>query len=76
MAESKKKEPKQVHLPRARAGEERDLFVGINGKNYIIPKGKAVDVPPEVFAEIERSKAASDVAYEREETLRSKSTTI
>ena len=52
---AKKKERVSVTLPRARNGEEPTLFVGINGVNYLVPKGQTSDVLPEVAEEIERS---------------------
>lgn len=61
-----------VTIPRARAGEDPNFFVGINGKNYIIPKGQAVDVPPEVAAEIDRFNAAVDAMYEAKDARLSK----
>lgn len=60
MATTKKEGYKKIHLPRARRGEERDLFVGINGVNYIVPKGIDVEVPDFVYDEIMRSQAAED----------------
>ena len=47
-----------VTLPRAYAGEEQTAFVSINGKNYLLPRGKTVQVPPEVALELERSERA------------------
>ena len=47
-----------VTLPRAYAGEEQTAFVSINGKNYLLPRGKTVQVPPEVAFELERSQRA------------------
>lgn len=53
-------EPERVTitLPYARAGEEKDLFVAINGVGYLIPKGKPVEVPAAVADEIRRSQEA------------------
>ena len=56
-----------VTLPRARSGEPEDLFVGINGVSYQIPKGKEVMVPQVVADEIERSTKAEDRMYEDKE---------
>ena len=61
-----------VTLPRAHRGEERDLFVSINGKAYIVPKGETSDVPPEVAAEIERAEQAEIRRYQLEAEMQAK----
>lgn len=38
------------------------LFVGINGKNYLIKKGESVNVPTEVAEVIENSLKAEEIA--------------
>jgi len=65
MAEKKEK----ITLPRARKGEADTLFVSINGVNYLVPKGKTVDVPAAVAAEIRRSQAAEDRGFAAAEAL-------
>jgi len=47
-----------VELPRARGSEAREVFVGVNGVNYLIPRGKAVEVPAFVAEELSRAAAA------------------
>lgn len=59
----------KITVPRARKGEPEDLFVGINGVNYLIPKGKAVEVPDFVAAEVRRSQAAEDYMFDQKESL-------
>jgi hypothetical protein len=49
-----------VALPRAGEREDPNLFVGINGLNYLLPKGKSSLVPPAVAAEIRRAERARD----------------
>ncbi len=58
-----------VTLPRARYGEEENLFIGINGVNYLIPKGKPVDVPTFVAEEIKSAQAAEDAMYAAQERM-------
>ena len=58
-----------ITLQRARPGEDATMFVCINGKNYLIPKGKAVDVPPEVAAEVLRAQAADEAFHEKAEAM-------
>lgn len=48
----------KIHLPRAYAHEEQTMMVGINGKNYLLPRGKESLVPPEVAQEVNRALAA------------------
>lgn len=36
-------------IPRAPAGEQQSLFVGLNQKNYLIPRGKTVTLPRPVW---------------------------
>ena len=55
------KEPKvKVILPKAREGEEKELFVGVNGVGYRIQKRKEVEVPASVAEVIRNSYAADD----------------
>ena len=48
----------EVFIPKGGAREEPNLFVGINGVNYLLPKGKTSLVPPAVAEELERSRKA------------------
>lgn len=70
MAEAKKV---TVNLPRARGSEPKELFVGINGVNYLVPKGKPVEVPDFVAAEIERAEKAGQFMDEEKDRLLSAS---
>ena len=53
-----KDERVEVFIERAQSGDEPNLFVSINGKNYLLPRGKKSLVPPEVAWEINRAKRA------------------
>lgn len=66
---AKKNTRVKITLHRARKGEDENLFVGINGVNYVIPKGKEVEVLPEVAEEIWRSQKADDLMHERAEEM-------
>lgn len=59
---TKKIENKRVTVAVPRGGEREDpnLFVGINGVNYLLPRGKRSEVPSAVAAEIERAETARD----------------
>ena len=54
----------EIFIPRGSDREDPNLFVGINGVNYLLPRGKKSMVPQSVAAEIERSGRAADVFYE------------
>ena len=38
-----------------------DLFVSVNGKNYLLPRGKKSKVPPEIAEEIRRANEAEEM---------------
>lgn len=48
----------EVFIQRGNQNDDPNLFVGVNGKSYLIPKGKRVLVPPKVADEINRANAA------------------
>ncbi|MBQ2960808.1 MAG: hypothetical protein IJE09_06265 [Oscillospiraceae bacterium] len=54
----------EIFIPRGADREDPNLFVGINGVNYLLPRGKKSMVPLTVAAEIERSGKAADIFYE------------
>ena len=54
----------EIFIPRGADREDPNLFVGINGVNYLLPRGKKSMVPQAVAREIERSGRAVDLFYE------------
>lgn len=56
MAEAKVK----VTLPRARDGEETEVFVGVNGQSWRIQRGKTVEVPACVAEVLRNAELAED----------------
>ena len=46
----------EVYVPKGYANEEPNLFVSVNGVNYLLPRGKKSLVPQEVAKELERSR--------------------
>ena len=58
-----------VHIPKATGNDDPNFFVGVNGVNYILPKGKKSLVPAHVAAEIERSFKAEEVMDEHIEEM-------
>ena len=60
----------EVFIPRGSDREDPNLFVGINGVNYLLPRGKKSMVPAEVAAEINRSEKAAEVFYENMDVMK------
>ena len=50
-----KVEYEKIFIPKGYANDEPNLFVSVNGVNYLLPKGKESEVPKHVAAEIKRS---------------------
>ena len=55
----------EIYIPKGAANDDPNLFVGHNGVNYILPKGKTSKVPAAVAAEIKRSIKAQEMQDER-----------
>ena len=49
-----------IFIPKGYANNDPNLFVGVNGVNYILPKGKTSNVPAHVAEEIQRSLKAQE----------------
>lgn len=62
------KTPKKVKikLPLTR-GEKDDVYVGVNGKTYLIKRGEEVEVPESVVEVLKNSEDMLAVAMEFEE---------
>jgi len=48
----------ELYIEPTDANDDPNELIGVNGKNYVIPKGQSVWVPPEVYAEYKRSRKA------------------
>lgn len=48
----------EIFIPRGMSNEDPNLFVSVNGKNFLLPKGKTSTVPSYIAAEIKRAYAA------------------
>ena len=55
----------EIRIPRGSDREEQNLFIGLNGVNYILPKGRVSVVPKAVADEYRRSLEAQDLMDER-----------
>ena len=49
-----------LHIPRGYANDEPNFLISVNGKNYILPKGKTSKVPPAVKYEYDRAVRAQE----------------
>ena len=49
-----------VFIPRGASNEDPNLFVSINGINYLLPRGKESQVPKAVAMELERAARARE----------------
>ena len=59
-AQEVKDEREDIYIPKGYANDEPNLFVSVNGVNYLLPKGKTSKVPKHVAAEIRRSQKAQE----------------
>jgi hypothetical protein len=53
----------EIYVDRTDSNDDPNVLISVNGKNYLIPKGQSVFVPPEVAAEYRRSQAAKEKFY-------------
>lgn len=69
MATNTKETRVELFIPKGLANDEPNLVIGVNGVNYVLPKGKKSMVPPFVKAEYDRSIAAQNRMDERVDAL-------
>lgn len=51
----------ELFVPRGYANDEPNLMIGVNGVNYLLPKGKTSKVPKHVAEEFYRSQRAQEI---------------
>ncbi len=66
------KERVNVFIPRGLSNEDPNLFVSVNGVNYLLPRGKESELPKAVALEIERAEKAKEVCSRRIDAMLSK----
>jgi hypothetical protein len=66
-------EPVSVRLPFI-PGEDNNVFVGLNGKGYLIKRGEKVNLPAPVAAILEESEARKQAKQERIARLKANGT--
>jgi hypothetical protein len=49
-----------IFIPKGSSREDANLFVSVNGRNFLLPKGKTSNVPSYVAAEIRRAWGAAE----------------
>lgn len=59
---TEKEERVEVFVPKGLANDDPNLYVSVNGENFLIPRGQTSMVPPYIKAAIERSYGA--IAYQ------------
>ena len=69
MATTNKQDREDIFIPKGYANDDPNLFVSVNGKNYLLPKGKTSSVPSHVAAEIKGSLKAQEIQDENAEKL-------
>ncbi len=57
---AKKEERVPIYIERGSANDDPNFVVSINGKTYLLPRGKTSEVPLSVAKEIERSRRAQE----------------
>ena len=64
-----KEERVEVFIPRAVGKDDPNLFVSVNGVNYLLPRGKKSMVPKHIAEEIHRSQRAEEALNETVDRL-------
>ena len=63
---------KTIRLPRKGANDDNFEVVGLNGKMWQVPCGKAVEVPEPVYELLMRQQAARDALIDVQEAIPNK----
>lgn len=65
----KKDDRVELYIPKGAANDDPNMLIGVNGVNYVLPRGKKSMVPPFIKAEYDRSVAAQNTMDERVDEL-------
>lgn len=68
----KEEERVEIYIEKGYANDDPNLFVGLNGVNYVLPKGETSVVPKSVADEIERSRRATRVQDKNIDAMKAK----
>jgi hypothetical protein len=66
---TKNDERVEVFVPKGLANDDPNLYVSVNGENFLIPRGQVSLVPPHIKAAIERSYSAQAYQEKRSNEL-------
>ena len=69
MAITNKEEYVDLFIPKGYSNDEPNFFISVNGKNYLLPKGKTSKVPPYVKEEYDRAMRAQEALDAKSEAL-------
>lgn len=58
-----------LYIPRGYGNDDPNEFISVNGKNFLLPKGKTSKVPKYVKEEFERSQKAQEAFLRKSEAL-------
>lgn len=58
-----------LFIPKGYANDEPNFFISVNGKNFILPKGKTSKVPDYVKEEYDRAMRAQEALDKKSEAL-------
>lgn len=69
--EPAKEETVRFKIPKGRSDiEKQDVFVGVNGKSYLIKRGMEVEMPKSVIEVLENAEKQNEFALEYMEKVR------
>ena len=69
MATTNKEEYVDLFIPKGYVNDEPNLFISVNGMNFLLPKGKTSKVPPYVKDEYDRAMRAQEALDRKSEAL-------
>ena len=55
----------EIYVPRGYANDEPNVVIGVNGVNYVLPRGKTSMVPKFIADEFKRSQKAQEALDNR-----------
>lgn len=69
MATNNKEGYVDLFIPKGYANDEPNFFISVNGKNFLLPKGKTSKVPLCVKEEYDRAMRAQEALDKKSEAL-------
>lgn len=63
-------EYEEIFVPRGSAGDDENYMIGVNGVNYLMPRGKTARVPKHIAEEFRRSQRAQEKLDEHIDEMR------